>query len=215
MNIQKKLIPFGEVKFAADDETETRTFSGYGAVFNNVDSYGDVLAPGAFSKTLKSGPAPLMFLNHALFSLPIGKWTSFEEDEFGLKVEGEFLDTTTGIDAYKAAKAGAITGLSIGYIPREVKLGKGPDEPARLLKTVDLIEVSVVTIPANPEARIANVKSFEDITEFERELIERGFHSEEAKTFIANLSLKAETKYIQAAEMVSLEKLLSTIQGAK
>lgn len=170
MSFEKKLITVGEVKFAAsEDDTKARTFSGYGAVFGNVDSYGDVIAKGAFKKSIKSGETPLMFLNHDPSNLPIGKWTKLEEDDFGLRAEGEFLDTQAGRDAYTAAKAGAITGLSIGFRPVDVHIGKqNTDEPRRTLKSVDLLEISVVTFPANGKARIGNVKSLESEDDFLR-----------------------------------------------
>lgn len=212
--METKLFSVEEVKFASDDTTGTKSFSGYGAVFGNVDSHGDVIAPGAFKASLKNGETPLMFLNHDLYSLPIGKWTSFEEDDYGLKVEGFFLDSAAGRDCYAASKAGAITGLSIGYIPREIVMGKSADEPARTLKAVDLIEVSVVTIPSNAKARIADVKSFTTLNEFERELVLRGMQIEEAKAFLESLETHHETKYKTAASLSVAKQLLSTIQGA-
>ncbi len=211
--MEKKLFTLEEVKFAADDVV-TKSFTGYGAVFGNVDSYGDVLVKGAFKASLKSGETPLMFLNHDLYSLPIGKWTKLEEDDYGLKVEGVFLDTTAGQDAYLASKAGAISGLSIGYIAREVAYAKNADEPARTLKAVDLVEVSVVTIPANSKARIADVKSFTNHTDYERELLSRGMTIDEAKSFIGGLETHIEAKYKQAADLIVAKQLLSTIQGA-
>ncbi|PTW49355.1 hypothetical protein C8J25_101863 [Sphingomonas faeni] len=212
--MEKKLFTLEEVKFASDDATGTKTFSGYGAVFGNVDSHGDVITKGAFKASLKSGETPLMFLNHDLYSLPIGKWTHFEEDDYGLKAEGVFLDTAAGNDVYTASKAGAISGLSIGYIARDVVYGKSADEPARTLKAVDLIEVSVVTIPSNAKARIADVKSFTNLNEFERELVSRGMQIEEAKTFLESLNTYHETKYKIAASLSVAKQLLSTIQGA-
>ena len=130
MTTETKAITGAEVKLSSLTETDGKmTFSGYGAAFNNEDSYGDVIEKGAFRETLaehsKSGSAPLMFLNHDMFgSLPIGKWTGMEEDDFGLKVKGELLDTTAGVDTYKALKAGAINGLSIGFRPVEWSMGE-------------------------------------------------------------------------------------------
>lgn len=212
--MEKKLFSLAEVKFAASEEADAKAFQGYGAVFGNTDSYGDVIAPGAFKKSLKSGAQPLMFLNHDMFSLPIGKWTSFEEDDFGLKVSGEFIDTQLGRDTYLASKAGAITGLSIGYIPTEVAYGKaGTDEPARTIKALDLIEISVVTIPANSKARILDVKSLRTDDDFERELVRLGMNSAEAKSFLEAVSVNAETKYEHTANQIAANNLLSKLLG--
>lgn len=214
--MEKKLFSLAEVKFAASDDTATKSFDGYGAVFKNVDAYGDVIAPGAFAKSLKSGTKPLMFLNHDMFSLPIGLWTDLAEDDFGLKVSGEFIDTQVGRDTYLASKAGAITGLSIGYIPTEVAYGKiNSDEPARTIKSLDLIEISVVTIPANSKARIVDVKSMKSEDDFERELIRLGMLREEAKSFLDTVSKNAETKYHTAANIVAAKALLSKLLGEK
>jgi HK97 family phage prohead protease len=79
------------------------TFEGYGAVFGNKDSYGDIIEPGAFAKTLSdsqaSGQWPLMLLQHGGMGLtaddmtPIGIWTGLSEDGKGLRVEGKLADT--------------------------------------------------------------------------------------------------------------------------
>lgn len=161
-----------EVKFAGSDKVDEMTFSGYGAVFGNVDSYGDVIQPGAFADTLanaqKSNQFPAMLMQHGGFGLgaddmtPVGIWTSLSEDGHGLKVEGKLADTPRGIEAYKLLKMTprpAITGLSIGYITKEFTQRSKPEEPRRTLKKVELLEVSLVTFPANPKARIQNVKS--------------------------------------------------------
>ncbi len=163
--IEQKAVARLECKFdSVDDANGKMVFSGYGAVFGNVDSYGDVIAPGAFAKSLTehqaAGTTPMMFLNHDAFnSLPIGRWTEMVEDGVGLKMTGELLDTTMGRDTYVALKAGAITGLSIGFRPVKYTLGVKADEPLRTLEEVDLVEVSVVGLPANAKARVQAVKS--------------------------------------------------------
>lgn len=183
-----------EVKLAGGSTPETMTFSGYGAVFGNVDAYGDVIQPGAFADTLaevqKSGQWPAMLLQHggwgmdAQSMMPVGTWTSLSEDGHGLKVEGKLLDTQAGRDTYVALKATprpAITGLSIGYIAKEFSVRTKPEEPRRTLKKVDLMEVSLVTFPANGKARIQSVKS-SDFTEreFEKLMRDAGLSKTEA-----------------------------------
>lgn len=166
-----------ERKFAVNNST--RTLEGYGAVFSNVDSYGDVIRPGAFAKSLAAhiaaGTAPAMLFNHRAIDLPIGVWTSLEEDANGLKMEGSFLDTTAGTDAYKCVKAGAISGLSIGFIVTAFDVERDGDVLRRFITEVDLIEVSVVNFPANDLARVESVKMIANATsadEAETALIE-------------------------------------------
>jgi len=187
-----------EFKFAEQDDA--MTFSGYGARFGNVDSYGDVIAPGAFAKTLKeaksSGNWPAMLLQHGSFlggddNMPVGVWTEMREDEKGLHVEGRLASTQRGRDAYTLLKMQprpAISGMSIGYRAVEWTMRSKPEEPRRTLKTVDLFEVSLVTFPANSRARVEQVKACEDIKtirEFEDFLRDVGGFSHAAAKAIA------------------------------
>ncbi len=166
-----------EVKFAPDDvDAKTGEFSGYGAVFGNLDSYGDVIVPGAFKGTLrtwrKEKKLPPMLIQHGgwmmsdMDAIPVGVWTEMAEDDHGLKVTGQLiaLDTDRGKTIHGAMKAGALDGLSIGYRAKRFTLGTKPDEPRRKLEEVDLIEVSIVTFPANGKARVSAVKSVRDLT---------------------------------------------------
>jgi HK97 family phage prohead protease len=101
------------------------------------------------------------FLGGADDMLPVGKWTSMEENSKGLKVEGELfaLNTERGQYIYEGLKAGSLDGLSIGYRVKEFEQGTKPGEPRRRLKALDLIELSIVTFPMNDKARVGNVKS--------------------------------------------------------
>ena len=165
-----------EVKFA---ETEAGAsvgkFSGYGAIFGNVDSYGDVIQKGAFAETLSEwegkGKYPPMLLNHGGYfmsaddGLPIGKWTRMEENSKGLKVDGELiaLDTEFGKRVYAAMKAGTLDGMSIGYRVKAQRNGTKPEEPRRTLTAIELVELSVVLFPANDKARVSAVKAIEGL----------------------------------------------------
>lgn len=171
-----------ELKFAADEGAQAMSFTGYGAVFGNVDSYGDVIEAGAFSKFLadvKSGnqPWPAMLSQHGGWQMsaedmtPIGVWTDFAEDGHGLKVTGQLADTPRGIEMYKLMKMSprpAIDGMSIGYIAKEWEPRSKPEDPKRKLKRIDLIEVSIVTRPANGKARVESVKNDWTERDFER-----------------------------------------------
>lgn len=152
-----------EVKFSAG-----RSFSGYGAVFGNVDAYGDVIAKSAFRESLREhaalGTMPSMLAQHGDWSgsgdgmMPIGVWSKIEEDDHGLRVEGRLSDTPRGQEAYTLLKDKALTGLSIGYRAREFTPGTKQGDPRRTLTNVELLEVSLVTFPANDLARIQSVK---------------------------------------------------------
>lgn len=161
-----------EVKFdAAGVDEKTGTFEGYGAAFGNVDSYGDVIVKGAFKGSLKewkkAKSLPPMLVQHGgwmmtdMDALPIGKWEEMEEDDTGLRVKGRLinLDTERGKNIYGAMKEGVLDGMSIGYRAKEFIYGTKPDEPRRTLKAIDLVEVSVVTFPANGLARVDAVKA--------------------------------------------------------
>lgn len=165
-----------ELKFASSGGS--MTFTGYGAVFGNIDAYGDVIAPGAFADTLadtrKSGNWPALLLQHgggflggsAEDMTPIGVITDLSEDGHGLKMDAKLADTARGRDAYTLMKMEprpAINGLSIGYIAKESVPRSKPEEPRRTLKRIDLIEVSLVTFPANGKARVGSVKSINEI----------------------------------------------------
>ncbi|MGE3651811.1 MAG: HK97 family phage prohead protease, partial [Reyranellaceae bacterium] len=132
--------------FKFDGSATDGSFSGYGAVFGNVDTYGDVIEGGAFKDTLRTwedkGKYPPMLLQHgggflggADDLLPVGKWTSMAENSRGLKVEGQLfaLQTERGQYLYEGLKSGALDGLSIGYRAKEFVLGTKPGEPRRRL----------------------------------------------------------------------------------
>lgn len=148
-------IPF-QIKAVSEDGL----FSGYGSVFNVVDSYKEVVAPGAFAESL-NGRMPSLLWQHRSGE-PIGVYTAVREDNVGLYVEGKLaLKTTRGAEAYELMKMGAITGLSIGFVTREDSYDKVSG--IRTLKKLDLWEVSLVTFPANDAARVSTVKGVETI----------------------------------------------------
>jgi HK97 family phage prohead protease len=164
-------------------------FSGYASTFNGVDSYGDTILPSAYDSVIKSianGSAqmPKMFINHKAWDLPIGKWISLSKDENGLKAEGELTLGNPQSQAIKASlEHGTIDGLSIGFRlnPDDVEMIDQEDQKIRLIKNIsELVEVSVVTFPADNEARVdlSSVKSalemINDIRDFENFLRDAG-----------------------------------------
>lgn len=194
-----------ELKLAPSGNAAAMTFEGLGAVFGNIDAYGDVIAPGAFSSWLsdvKSGkqPWPAMLSQHGGYGMgaddmtPVGIWTDLSEDGTGLASKGKLANTPRGNELHQLMKMEprpAIDGLSIGYVAKEWEARSKPEDPRRTLKRVDVMEISLVTFPANRMARVTGVKSLEDLyslSEIEDYLREAGgFSRNEAKTLIARI----------------------------
>ncbi len=136
------------------------SFSGYASVFGELDQQNEIVAAGAFARTLakwvRQNRTPALLWMHDP-TQPIGIWQSVREDGNGLLVEGRLaLRTQKGAEAYELLKLGALTGLSIGY--RVVQSHVDAKRKARILTDVDLFEVSLVTFPANDAARVREVK---------------------------------------------------------
>lgn len=141
---------------------------GLGAVFGNVDLGFDKILPGAFRETLKKlkGGVPMLWQHRP--DQPIGVWDQLSEDKRGLRVAGDInQDVQKGREARSLARQGAVKGLSIGYRPVEFEF----DDEVRILKRVDLIEISLATFPMNTRARITGVKN-DSPKELERHLRE-------------------------------------------
>ena len=149
-----------DVPFQIKAVSEDGLFSGYGSVFGVIDSYKEVVAPGAFAESLSQRTPALLWQHRS--GEPIGVYSALREDQTGLYVEGKLaLKTARGAEAYELLKMGAISGLSIGFMTREDSYDRVTD--VRTLKKVDLWEVSLVTFPANDAARVSGVKSIDTI----------------------------------------------------
>lgn len=154
--------------------TDAGLFEGYASTFGERDLGGDIVVAGAFAKSLKArGPKGVrMFADHDS-TKRIGVWTDISEDERGLYVKGRLLtEKQIGKEAYIDLKEGSLDGMSIGF--RTKADSYDGRRKARMLKEVDLLEISLVSFPMNESARVTGVKSFEDIQtirEFEEALI--------------------------------------------
>lgn len=139
----------------------TMEFSAYASTFNNKDHGGDVIRKGAFKESLKARAFRPLLWQHQM-DQPIGIEKSLREDSKGLIGTWELVDTERGIEAYKLLKAGAVRSMSIGYIPKDWEFEREQDLPefmaSRILKAVDLLENSVVSLPMNDQAQVQNVK---------------------------------------------------------
>jgi HK97 family phage prohead protease len=129
-------------------------FAGYAAVFGHADRGGDVVRPGAFARSLKrgAGSVPLLWQHDA--ARPIGRIEYLREDKRGLRVIARLSGGKAGREAAALLKEGAVRGLSFGYRVREAA-GEAPRE----LKDLDLVEVSLVTLPMQPKARVHAVEA--------------------------------------------------------
>lgn len=150
-----------ETKFAgASLRSDGGVIAGYASRFAVADQGGDIVAPGAFAASLKrlagKGDKVRMLWQHDP-ARPIGVWDEVREDGVGLWVKGRLLqDIAQAREAEALIAAGAIDGLSIGYrVVRADRDGKG----RRLLREVDLWEVSLVTFPMLTEAKIGRKDS--------------------------------------------------------
>jgi HK97 family phage prohead protease len=151
-----------ETKFARaalSDVGEDGTFAGYASLFGKADLGRDIVLPGAFRASLaKRGAAGIKMLFQHDPREPIGVWTDIREDGTGLYVRGKL---TTGVararEVLSLIRAGALDGLSIGY--RTVRGRTDAKTGIRSLIEVDLWEISVVTFPMLPEARVSSVKA--------------------------------------------------------
>jgi HK97 family phage major capsid protein/HK97 family phage prohead protease len=145
---------------ALETISEAGNFAGYASVFGNPDNHNDVIIKGAFTRTLienENGKAIKFLWQHNPHE-PIGFFTKIFEDAYGLYVEGKLLlDVQRAREAYALLKNNAIEGLSIGFTVRDFEYDTKTS--ARLLKDIDLWEVSLVTFPANEAAQITAIKS--------------------------------------------------------
>jgi len=147
---------------ALEEKDGLGTFEGHAAVFGNVDSYKDIIEPGAFARSIQhriasTGKAafPILF-NHDPME-PIGVTLSVAEDAKGLAVKGELnLNVQRGREVYALLKQGALSGLSIGFRTIQADMDSAG---IRHLKEVQLYEWSPVVFPANELAQTTNVKA--------------------------------------------------------
>jgi len=169
--------------------SETGAFSGYASVFGNEDLWGDIVVAGAFSKSIAEKKPAMLWQHNS--DEPIGVWVVLAEDEKGLYVEGQLLinGVARAKEAYELLVAKAISGMSIGYVPVVWEWQKKEDSrnEIRLLKEVDLWEISLVTFPANTEARVGDVKDLNTLRDIEGFLRDAGCSRNEAKGIIAQI----------------------------
>ena len=205
-----------DIRFEIKSLGDSGTFSGMGSVYGNVDYGGDIVAPGAFTKSLMAygtkQSMPAMLWQHRQGS-PIGVYTKMVESDGGVYVEGTLaMKTQLGAEAYELMKMKAISGLSVGYICTDDAYDK--KSGVRTIKEADLLEVSLVTFPMNDQARVSavkNIESISDLTSAESYLRDAGGLSRrEAKAFISTLKTLnlRDADDDQSAELKAIADLL-------
>jgi uncharacterized protein len=146
------------VRFAAPDDSGT--FTGHAAIFDEANAHNEIVKRGAFLRSIADHQArdirPPMLWSHDPADI-IGVWTGIREDATGLAVTGKLiLDSTRGRDAHALLKAGAVTGLSIGF---RTKNATRDAKGVRVLSDIDLVEISLVGLPSAGNARVTSVRS--------------------------------------------------------
>jgi hypothetical protein len=151
-------MEFKSFKLRKSEVRDDGTFEGYLSTFNNIDSYGDVIRPGAFKKTISEQAVFPVLWQHDTYE-PIGIFDELREDDYGLLVKGTLnRETQRGREAFALLRQGALNGLSIGF----TTVKDAWDGDVRHIHEIKLWEGSLVTFPANDLARVTSVRSRQD-----------------------------------------------------
>lgn len=203
--IETAAFPF-EIKNLSD----TGEIVGLASVYDVIDRQGEAVASGAFRSSIermraKSQGLPMMREHRA--DLTCGVWTGFEEIGGALRVSGRLLlDTQMGREAHSLVKAGALGGLSVGFSNAKRTMVGGK----RMITEGDLLEVSLVAIPANADAVIEMVKSAPTRPAIEAALKAAGLSNRQAKAATA-----AAVKALQKEPETELAALAAAISEAR
>lgn len=177
-------LKLSDLKFEQKDEDAPLEFEGYASVWGRIDAYGDTMIKGSFLESLEAR-RPMMLFGHSPGRVP-GKWLKYGEDDKGLLVRGQLTPGhTEAKDIGASLKHEALNGLSIGGYSVDWEPQKSG---GRIIKKFDLYEISIVSMPAEQEARIdtASVKAMLDdctkLSDFEEFLREAGGLAKAAAT---------------------------------
>jgi hypothetical protein len=173
-----------ECDYKGLDTDDDGSFEGYASVFNNKDLGNDVIKQGAFAKSIyDKKPKQIKLLYQHKTDEPIGVIDSLEEDKRGLKIKGRLaMGTQKGKEVFELMKMGALDSMSIGYrlAPEDYKYSDKLKK--RTITNLDLMEVSMVTFPMNPKAKVTKVKlAGMNVRELENYLCDLGMTNSVAK----------------------------------
>lgn len=221
LDTEKKALPS-----ALDVVNDDGVFEGYACLFDREDLGHDVIRQGAFAKSLgERGLEGIKLLYQHDPAQPVGQWLTIREDCKGLFVRGKLAtEVAKAREILSMMKAGILDGLSIGF--RTVRGRKDPKSGIRHLLELDLWEISIVTFPMQPDARISAVKSEQgggavfkpDDTPFSKRELERklmqdaGLSRSQARALMAHgltgLSGKQDAAFLEpSCELAALRKL--------
>ena len=142
-----------------DMDDEKGIIKGYASMFNNKDSDGDIITKGAYTKTLQENSERIAFLYQHNMNQPIGKPMSMKEDEKGLFIEAKISDSSLGKDVKTMVSEGILKEFSVGFIPIKEDLQKD----VNYIKEIELFEFSLVTLAANPLAKVTEYKGTKSV----------------------------------------------------
>jgi HK97 family phage prohead protease len=206
-----------ECEYKEMDTDDDGSFEGYASVFNNKDLGNDVIRQGAFTKTITGRKASsIKLLYQHKTDEPIGVIDSLEEDKRGLKIKGRLaMGTQKGREVFELMKMGALDSMSIGYRLQPDGYKYDDKNKRRVIKEVDLMEVSMVTFPMNPKAKITKVKLAEmDAREIEAYLRDVGVMSTAVAKQTANVLYKSYQEinlYEQRDVVDSIKQLINKL----
>lgn len=179
-----------ETKSVSDDKA---TFTGIAST-SDVDLGQDVIEPGAFGKSLNS----VVLLRDHNASKVIGRLDQFEQDGKNLRVAGEIgFDTDVARETYALMKRGYLSGISPGFVVKRDGVSWDEKDKVRHIKKAELVECSIVAIPANQRARVRNVKSLLEKIGPHDFLFDLGFDEEEVEVLVTkgfDALLRGETR---------------------
>ena len=180
-----------ELKAEHDDDEERGVFEGLASTFGNVDRGGDVIMPGAFAAAVKGSPKKIKLLFAHDTREPVGVIMELEETDRGLRIKGRLLieqGVPTADKVFALMKAGALDALSIGFMVPNNGATFDREAGVRVIKKIELMEISIVTFAMNPKAKIQRVKAVGNIEtkrDFEDYLRDAGFSANAAKAITA------------------------------
>lgn len=200
MDFIYKAAPIGDQ--VIDYDEKNGIVKGYGSYFDNKDSDMDIIRKGAYQKTITENGDRVKYLYQHDMMQPIGKMKELYEDDKGLVFVAEIPKTQLGNDVMELMKAGVITENSVGIMPI-VKENKGD---YRELREVKLYEISAVTLAANDQAKILDVKGLKNIDQVYKrydnicKLLRKGNISNDMGYALESEILKLKTYFINATQ---------------
>lgn len=191
-----KSAPMGQI---VDADEKSGIVKGYASVFDNKDSDGDVIKAGAYKKTIAENGHRVKYLYQHDMDKPIGKMRLLEEDNRGLVFEAEIAKTQLGNDVIELIKSGVITENSVGILP----IQKEMKSDYREITEVKLFEVSAVTLAANDQAMILDVKG-----NIDREKVLKRF--DRLSNVLRNGKISDEAGFALESEILKLKSLFDS-----